>query len=102
MIWLYCRSNYFLQIRQHRYYLALVAAHIHDAAALGAHDDDGDIDNRHERHAENTRLYRVCGDLLRLRNPQIADHVDHDDAERKRSERVHRVVSFHKTGEEAA
>ena len=56
--------------------------------ALRADNRNQGVDDRHQHHAENTGLNRIFRDRARFLDTHLFDHVDDDNAECQRSQRV--------------
>ena len=56
--------------------------------ALRADNRDQSVDDRHQHHAENAGFNRIFRDRTRFLDTHLFDHVDNDNAECQRSQRV--------------
>ena len=78
---------------------AAVLAGFKHAAALRAGDRDGDVDERHQKAAENARADGAPRHSGGIVHAEVTDDLHDDDAEGKTRQRVHGVVPFEETSE---
>ena len=69
------------------------------AAALGTHPGNQGVDNRHQQTAEKAGKAGAGGQVLGFAEPQLADDLNHRNAEGQGSQGVHGVVALQEAGE---